>query len=359
MRILSNADVEQVLTPAECMAALELAYRELVQGRASNRPRNHSYFPVPDGQHPGFQFRFKSQEGGNAASGVWAVRTTSEMIGSETLPGGVKRRRNLPLAGDGKYCGLIMLYSTSRLEPVAIMHDSFIQKLRCSATSALGMRELSRPDARVAGLFGAGWQAQSHLECMLLVRPSIEEVRTYTPVKADRDAFARHWSEKTGKRIIAVDHPREAVSGCQIVTCATNTFDPCFDGDWLDAGTHVSSITHPDGEVMRRELDDKTFARAGRVIVLSREQVTHDNQVDILGALGPDRKTLADIGELGELLSGMVPGRAGREQITVFANNTGMGLQFAAVGARVLELACAKNLGREIPTDWFLESTPP
>jgi ornithine cyclodeaminase/alanine dehydrogenase-like protein (mu-crystallin family) len=59
------------------------------------------------------------------------------------------------------------------------------------------------------------------------------------------------------------------------------------------------------------------------------------------------------------LLSGFTPGRSGRDEITVFANNTGMGLQFAAVGARVLELAAINNLGREIPTDWFLESTPP
>lgn len=359
MRILSNADVEQVLSTDECMAALELAYKELVLGRAANRPRNHTYFPVRDERHPDFQFRFKSQEGGNAASGVWAVRTTSEMIGSETLPGGVKRRRNLPLAGGDKYCGLIMLYSTSRLEPLAIMHDSYIQRLRCSATSALGMRVLSNPDASVAGLFGAGWQAQAHLEAMLLVRPSIEEVRTYSPVRADREAFALLWSNKTGKRIVAVDEPRDAVRGCQLVTCATNTFNPCFDGSWLEPGTHVSCITHPDGEVMRRELDDLTYDRADRIVVLSREQISHDNQVDILGPVRRGRKRMEDIGELGELLLGRIAGRTSAGQITLFANNTGMGLQFAAVGARVLELAEKKGLGREIPTDWFLETTPP
>jgi hypothetical protein len=36
-----------------------------------------------------------------------------------------------------------------------------------------------------------------------------------------------------------------------------------------------------------------------------------------------------------------------------------MGLQFAAVGARILELAEAKKLGREVPTEWFLEDTTP
>jgi alanine dehydrogenase len=359
MRILSNHDVEQVLSAAECMAALEVAYKEFALGQGANRPRNHTYFPVRDERHPDFQFRFKSQEGGNASSGGWAVRTTSEMMGSETLPNGVKRRRNLPLATGGKYCGLITLYSIRQLEPLAIIHDSYIQKLRCSATSALGIRALSNPDARVAGLFGAGWQAQSHLEYMLLVRPGIEEVRVSAPVKADRENFARHWSDKTGVRVVPVEHAQDAVKGCQIVTCATNTFNPCFDGSWLEPGTHVTCITHPDGEVMRRELDDTTYDRADRIVVLSREQVHHDKQIDILGPVQRGRKKLEELGELGELLLGNIPGRTQRDQITIFANNTGMGLQFAAVGARVLELAEKQGLGREIPTDWFLEETPP
>jgi alanine dehydrogenase len=36
-----------------------------------------------------------------------------------------------------------------------------------------------------------------------------------------------------------------------------------------------------------------------------------------------------------------------------------MGVQFAAVGARVLELAAARGLGHEVPTDWLLEETSP
>jgi hypothetical protein len=36
-----------------------------------------------------------------------------------------------------------------------------------------------------------------------------------------------------------------------------------------------------------------------------------------------------------------------------------MGLQFAAVGAAVLSQAKANRVGREIPTDWFLESVHP
>ena len=118
MRILSNADVEQLLSPQDVLDALEVAYRELEQKRGANRPRNHTYFPVEDERYPGFRFRFKSQEGGNVSSGVWGTRITSDMAGVETLPTGEKRRRLLPLAPGGNYVGLVTLFSLTELAPL-------------------------------------------------------------------------------------------------------------------------------------------------------------------------------------------------------------------------------------------------
>lgn len=359
MRVLSNADVEKVLTADECIDALETAYRELSSGKAANRPRNHTYFPLEDERHPGFRYRFKSQEGGTVSSGVWALRITSDIAGVETLAGGVQRRRLIPAAPGGRYVGLVTLYSMSTLEPLAVLHDSFIQKMRVGATSALGIRELSNADVRVAGMFGSGWQAESHLECLLMVRPEIEEVRIYSPTEQHRVAFAKTWSERTGRRIVPVDHPRDAVAGCGIVTCATAAMDPCFDGGWIEPGTHVTAITSPDGTATRRELDDAAFDRADRIVVLSREQVHHDKQFDILGPVQRGRMKWEDIQELGDVLLAGGPARAHRDDVTIFANNTGMGIQFAAVCARALRLAEERGLGHTVPTDWFLEETSP
>jgi ornithine cyclodeaminase/alanine dehydrogenase-like protein (mu-crystallin family) len=359
MRVLSNADVEQVLTPHECIDALEIAYRELSSGQGANRPRNHTYFPVEDPAHPGFRYRFKSQEGGTVSSGVWALRITSDIAGVETLPSGVQRRRLIPAAPGGRYVGLVTLYSMTTLEPLAILHDSFIQKMRVGATSALGIRELANSDVRIAGMFGSGWQAEAHLETLLLVRPDIQEVRVYSPTREHRITFAKTWSERTGRRIVPVEHPRDAVTGCGIVTCATAAMEPCFDGAWIEPGTHITAITSPDGTATRRELDDATFDRADRVVVLSREQVHHDKQFDILGPVERGRMAWEDIKELGDILLAEEPARAGRDDVTIFANNTGMGIQFAAVCARALELAQQRGLGHEVPTDWFLEETSP
>jgi ornithine cyclodeaminase/alanine dehydrogenase-like protein (mu-crystallin family) len=156
-----------------------------------------------------------------------------------------------------------------------------------------------------------------------------------------------------------VDEPRKAVDDCDVVTCATAAMDPCFSGEWIKPGAHVTAITSPDGTAMRRELDDVTFDRAARIVVTSKEQILHDNQVDILGPVRRGRISMDEIVSLGDLLAGKKAGRQSDGEITVFANNTGMGLQFAAVGARIFELARKKRLGREVPTDWFLEATTP
>ena len=87
--------------------------------------------------------------------------------------------------------------------------------------------------------------------------------------------------------------------------------------------------------------------------------VCRGRQIGHSGAASTALKKLEEIGELGEPLVGRFPGRSWVDQITVFGNNAGMGLQFAAVGARALALAEAKGLGHEVPTEWLLEDTTP
>jgi hypothetical protein len=79
--LLNNDEVERALTPEDAISATECIYRELAEGKAMNRPRSQVYMPVESTEHPGFHYRFKSQEGSGVAIGVWALRITSDMAG--------------------------------------------------------------------------------------------------------------------------------------------------------------------------------------------------------------------------------------------------------------------------------------
>jgi alanine dehydrogenase len=61
-----------------------------------------------------------------------------------------------------------------------------------------------------------------------------------------------------------------------------------------------------------------------------------------------------DLHELGELLTGKCRGRKDEKEITLFKNNTGMGIQFAATARLVYEKAKEKGIGAELPLELFM-----
>ena len=56
-----------------------------------------------------------------------------------------------------------------------------------------------------------------------------------------------------------------------------------------------------------------------------------------------------------EILSGKKQGRTSPKQITYSERGNIQGAQFFAVAGKVYELAKARGLGREIPTEWLLQ----
>lgn len=355
--LLTNEEVARALTNADALSATEAILLELANGQAVNRPRTQTYMPVESKAHPGFKYRFKSQEGGGIGSGVWALRITSDMAGF-SYTNGIKRRRILPVATGGRWCGLVILFDLEKLEPVAIMPDGVIQKLRVAAMSAVGAKYLAPAEPRVLGLFGSGWQAGAHLQALCDLLP-FERIKVYSPNREHCETFCREMSVKLGRPVDAMTTARGVVEGSDCVQAATAAWDPVFDGQWLEKGTYVASIGGSDGSNKRREIDDETIRRADIYIVHSKDVARQDQSPDIWDASQKGIIAWEDIREIHELVAGRARGRTRADQITLYNNNTGSGIQFAAVGAAVLKRARSLGLGRELPTEWFLESVSP
>ncbi len=355
--LLNNDDVEKALTPEVSIAATEAVYRELAEGAAFNRARSQVYLPVESKAHPGFKYRFKSQEGGSAGTGVWALRITSDMAG-HSFTAGVKRRRILPVATGNRYCGMVLLFDIERIEPVAIMPDGVIQKMRVAALSAVGAKYLAPGTPRVLGLFGSGWQAGAHLQylCGLF---EFEKIKVYSPNEEHRREFAAAMSRKLDRSVDAAASAKETVEGSDFVQAATAAWDAVFDGHWVEKGMYVASIGGSDASNKRREIDDETIRRADVYVVHSKEVARLDQSPDIWEAAQKGIKPWNSIHEIQDLLVGKAPGRTRADEITLFNNNTGAGTQFAALGSAVLKRARDMGLGREIPTEWFLEDVSP
>ena len=172
-------------------------------------------------------------------------------------------------------------------------------------------------------------------------------------------ARAREMSEQLGRSVEPVASARAAVEGSDCIQAATAAWDPVFDGHWIEKGMYVASIGGSDGSNKRREIDDETIRRADIYIVHAKDVAQQDKSPDIWDAAQNGIIAWDDIHEIQELVAGRIKGRTAADQITLYNNNTGSGIQFAAVGAAVMKRARALGLGRELPTEWFLESVSP
>ena len=349
--ILNNDDVRQALSLEECLSACESAYRDLAGGQAVNRPTTQTYLPHALSRA---SYCFKSVEGGVLSLGVMALRISSDIVREEEMSGTL-RLNKVPLAA-GKYVGLIQLYSTETGELLGIMPDGLVQQMRVGVTSALGVRYLAREDATTLALIGTGDQARAHLGALLAVRP-FSEVRVFSPNPEHRAEFVRTMQEGCKAAIRPVATVGEAVAGCDVICTATNASRPIITGDLLEPGVHYNAIRE-------FEHDEAVFEKSDIVVIHTRfggafHHMPPGQTKDMPGLRREKPRDWSRYPEIGELLSGQVPGRSSDRQITFFLNNIGTGVQFAAVGYSVLQGCRKLGLGHEVPTDWFLQDVKP
>ena len=145
--IIDNPTVEKVLKPAEINDALEVAALELATGGAINAPpyrvftprdaddyRDHPKFPEGGGNPT--HHSYTSLTGAIAKLDVTSDRVDSDIITYFEQDGRTLQRR-VPGRKDGKFCGLIYLYSSRTGELLAIIHDGYLQKFRVAGTAAV------------------------------------------------------------------------------------------------------------------------------------------------------------------------------------------------------------------------------
>ncbi|MBM2805883.1 MAG: Ornithine cyclodeaminase family protein [Deltaproteobacteria bacterium] len=293
---------------------------------------------------------------------IAALRLNSSVVKWYEKAGGV-RKDKLPVAGGDRYVGLVMLFSTETGEPLAIFPDGYVQKLRVAGTSAIAARYLARQNSSTMALLGAGWQASAHLVTMTMIR-DLKRVKVFSPTPESRRKFVEEWRGKVSVELIESNSAAEAIKDADMVICTTNSISALFPGELLQPGMHVSCVKPC-------ELDALTYKRSDPLIIHWREAKPF--QI----VIGVDPRSIPDVAEgwphpltredaaiwdlptISQLVNGQHPGRVKDDSISCFCNNIGLGLQFAAVGSEVLARAREARVGREIPTDWFLEDVHP
>ena len=296
---LTEAEVGDLLTPAEALAAVEPTFARLAAGEIESAPR--ARLAIPDG--------------------VFAVMPCVD--------------RGLGYAGLKTYAWtpagtpfLVVLMSLDEPKVEAIIEADRLGQLRTAAASAVATAHLARSGARTLGILGCGRQAASHVQAL---RERLPDVVVYCRDAKRLAAFcAEHGCTP------AESHSEAAA--CDVVVTATSSHDPVVRGEWLQPGALVIGVgaNEPDA----RELDNVVLERASFVCTDSRAQA----QLEAGDLIEPVERSVLDwleVHELQDVVTGALAGRSDEDDVVLFKSN-GIPAWDIAAAVRVVELARAR-----------------
>jgi alanine dehydrogenase len=352
--LINNEVAAGLLSMHECMEALAVVFKEIGKGEAADRNKSNIHIPTGD---PRLWYRYCSMEGGSRSLQMVAIRIKSDMVSWAEVHGRVRETKYT--CEPGLYGGIILLFSATNGELLAILNDGFIQHLRVAGTYGLGVQYTARRDARVLGMLGSGTMARLNAEAYCLVR-SIKQIKVYSPHPENRNRFAQEMGEKLQIEVIPVDSAEAAARGTDILAAMTDSVDPVINPELLAEGMCLCTVTNA-------EMSQAAYRHVDRMVSARTSTSDHyfttgeDQRPRHLG--GSNQKVLESesvipsdrIHQLSNVMLGHAPGR-GNDREIVFFQSEGMGTQFAAVAGKIYEKASERGLGQELPRQWFLQN---
>ncbi len=311
---LTENDVKKVLTATMALEAVESAHRDLALGLAQDTPRARTRLP---------QTVLHILQGALPAQGVLGYKAyTSNRSGNRFL---------------------VHLFDAATGGLLALIEADYMGMIRTGAASGVAAKWLARPGAKVAGVFGAGWQAEGHVRAICAALPLVR-VKVCSR-RADKLAvFCGRMSEATGVAVVPAS-AEETVRDSDLIGTVTTAAQPLFEAEWLAPGTHINAAGS--NALIRQELSEATLKQAA-LIAVDAVPTALAEAGDLLPLLEKGRLHARQLVELGDIIVGKHKGRASADQITVFESQ-GMAIQDLAVALRVLKAAREAGLGIELP----------
>jgi alanine dehydrogenase len=295
-------EVQQLLSPADAVEAVEACFHRMAAGAVHIAPRR----------------RLEVEEG-----------RLADMAASDLELGYAGVKAYVGMADGAAFA--VALFSTERPELVAVLEADWLGRLRTGAASAVAAKHLARDDATTLGVIGCGGQAETQVACIRAALPRIDHVVAYCRTERSLQAFC----EKVGAE--AGESHRDAAAQDIVVTITTSR-DPVLRGEWLQPGALVCAAGANNGR--SRELDNVVLERASLVCCDWLEQARVES-ADLIEPVQSGVLDWLEVHELHEIVAGELPGRQSHDDIVVFKSN-GIAAWDIAAAAAVVESARAR-----------------
>ena len=314
VRYLSEDDVKQLLPMDRAIALVEEAFRQVGNGQGENLPRQRVHSPE---------------------------KTLHLMAASLPQFGFMGLKVYTVFAGRARF--LVYLYSSMTGELLAVIEADRLGRTRTGAASGVATRWMSRPDSRVVGILGSGWQAGSQLQAVCQVRP-IQQIVAFSRSRLRVQEFCKEMELHLQVPCLTAGSPQEVVEKADILITMTTSSTPVFKGEWVRPGTHINAAGS--NLLIKRELDETCLARCHTIVVDSKEQA----RMECGELLAPVEKGLLNwnrIFELSDVVTERVKPRTEAPQITLF-KSLGLALEDVAVATEVYQRALQENIGKSV-----------
>ncbi|WP_018238008.1 iminosuccinate reductase BhcD [Ensifer sp. BR816] len=319
MIIVPENQIAGLITPADCLLAVEGVFASMAERSAYNFPVIREAIGHADALY-GFKSGFDrdSLALGLKSGGFW--------------PNNVEK-------GLANHQSTVFLFDADTGGCRAVVGGNLLTALRTAAASAVSIKYLARNDAKVLGMIGAGHQSTYQLRAAVEQRP-FEKVLAWN-LHPEMLSRLERIARELELPFETVDLDRLGAES-DVIISITSSFAPILKASQVRPGTHLACMgTDTKG---KQEVDPELVAAAtvftdevGQAVTIGECQHAIDK-----GLISKD-----DIVEIGAVITGRHKGRSSSEEITLF-DGTGVGLQDLAVASAAVELALSKGAAIEV-----------
>jgi len=306
--LIKRSQIEKVLDMKDCVSIVENAFRLYGDGKVQMPPKVYLSFERGD------------------------VRCMPVYIPSMNIAG-VKnvnvhpKNKNLP-----SVMATITLFDPETGFPLAVMDGTYITNMRTGAAGGIAAKYLSIKNPKVATFIGAGVQAETQLEALLITKPTIFKIKVYDADSDKAENFAKNYRKKYENlmNVLKTNSIEGALQNTNIIITTTPVKKPIIKAEYINCGVHINAIG---ADAKGKQELDSEILKKSRIIIDDWEQASHSGEINVPLSKGVISKK--DIyGNIGEIVSGKKPGRESDDQITIF-DSTGLAIQDISVAYEV------------------------
>ncbi|KAI8385057.1 uncharacterized protein BYT42DRAFT_493759 [Radiomyces spectabilis] len=330
IRVLSKADVDQVLRQGDVAAAREIVtlmsdtFRSYTLGHETS---NNFHAQAPQ---------------------RIAVNTESHKV--LFMPSRLNETTSVKIVsvptkdGKGGLPATVMVLDEATGSVDTVMNGAALTAVRTAAGSGLATQYYTKEDVKHLVVLGAGAQGRAHIDMMIAVRPSLEHIAIWNRGQERRDQLIEEMRTAYPTRtVVAADDLEKYVREADIICTCTNASEPVLRGAWLRNSVHLNCVGSY--RLDMHEVDAQVITRCDKILVDSIEACKAEAGELVKSSKPEDWTEMGQVVKDSHLQS---ESQQFQGKITLF-KSVGISVQDSAIAGLIAERAKEANLGSIIP----------